>query len=210
LRARRHSHRVRLLRILIPIVLAAGLVVAVLAVVFNPLRLLSDLPVSIKGLSVSRTGMTMTGPELSGFTRDRRRYELTANSAAQDLRNINMVHLDEPRASLEMSDGSMVNMQAAMGAYDRNEGILTLERNIVLTSTSGYEIRLQRAVIDVRGGSILSDRPVEMRSQNGTLRANRLEVTKSPEIGEVVRMEGDVVLNFTPSSDETPGKKAPQ
>lgn len=205
-RARRHSQRVRLLRILIPIILAAGLGLSTLAVWLNPLRLLSDLPVSIKSLSVSGTRMTMTEPKLAGFTRDERRYELTANSAAQDATNIDVVNLDEPRASLEMSDQSVVKMQAAVGIFDRKEGILTLRRNILLTSTTGYEVRLEQAIIDIRNGNIISDSPVEMKSLTGTLRGNRLEVIKS---GEIIRLDGDVILNFMPPPDAFPKKSPP-
>ena len=202
--ARRHSRRVRLLRVLIPAVLAFAVALAVLAVLFNPLRYLADLPVSIAGLSISGTRMTMTEPQLGGYTRDKRRYELTANSAMQDLVNADIVNLDEPRASLEMADRSTIKMQAASGVFDRKEGVLTLRRDIVLNSSAGYEIRLQEAVIDVRTGDIVSSQPVAMSSQNGTLRGNRLEVTKS---GEIIRLDGDVILNFTPPPEETPEKK---
>ncbi len=205
-RARRHSRRVRLLRVLIPAVLLLAIGVAVLAVLFNPLRFLSELPVNIAGLSISGTRMTMTEPQLSGFTRDKRRYELTANSAVQDLLNADIVNLDEPRASIEMSDRSTIKMQASSGTFDRKEGVLTLRRDIVLTSSAGYEIRLQEAIVDVRTGNIVSTQPVEMGSQHGTLRGNRLEVTKS---GEIIRLDGDVILNFTPPPEE-PSEKNTQ
>ena len=203
-RARRHSRRVRLLRILIPVVLLLAIVVAVLAVLFNPLRLLSELPVNIAGLSISGTRMTMTEPQLSGYTRDKRRYELTANSAVQDLANADIVNLAEPRASIEMSDRSTIRMQAASGMFDRKDGILTLRRDIMLTSSAGYEIRLQEAIVDVRTGNIISTQPVELGSQHGTLRGNRLEVMKS---GEIIRLDGDVILNFTPPPDDASQSK---
>lgn len=197
----------RLFRVLIPVVLVLALVLSVLAVAFNPLRLLSDLPVTISGLSISDSRLIMTDPELSGYTRDKRRYDLTANSAVQDLLNADIVNLDEPRANLEMADRSVVKMQASQGVFDRKEGVLTLRRDIVLSSTTGYEIHLEEAIIDVRTGNILSDQPVEMRSQHGTLRGNRLEVTKS---GEIIRLDGDVVLNFTPPPEEPADKKTTQ
>jgi len=205
-RARRHSRRVRLLRVLIPVVLLLAIGVAVLAVLFNPLRLLSELPVNIAGLSISGTRMTMTEPQLSGYTRDKRRYELTASSAVQDLLNADIVNLDEPRASIEMSDRSTIKMQASSGTFDRKEGVLTLRRDIVLSSSAGYEIRLEEAIVDVRSGNIVSNQPVELGSQHGTLRGNRLEVMKS---GEIIRLDGDVILNFTPPPEE-PGEKNTQ
>lgn len=198
-RARRHSRRVHLLRILIPIVLVVGLAVSILVVWLNPLRLLSELPVSIGRLTVSGTTMIMTEPKLSGYTRDDRRYELTANAAAQDVLNVDVVNLEEPRASLEMSDGSTVNMKAALGIFDRKAGMLTLDRDIVVTSTAGYEMRLNRAEIDVRNGNIISQQPVEVKLKQGSLQSNKFEVLKS---GEVVRFDNGVTMTLAPQGTE--------
>ena len=55
---------------------------------FNPLRALPQLPaVSAGSLVVSGTKITMEAPKLTGFTRDNRAYNLTAEAAAQDFTN---------------------------------------------------------------------------------------------------------------------------
>ena len=206
-RARRHSRRVRLLRVTIPLVLIIGITVTTLVVYYNPLRILVALPARISGLTVSGTKVTMTEPKLSGYTRDERRYELSANAAAQDVTRMDVVNFEEPRASLEMADGSTVNMRAATGTFDRKANILTLRRDIVLKSTAGYEAHLSQAVVDVREGNIVSDEPVEVTSQQGTLKGNRLEVKKS---GEVVRFDGGVTMTLMPESVPGRDPKAPQ
>jgi len=193
--ARRHSRHVRLLRVLIPIVIAAGLGVSILVVWLNPLRLLSELPVSIGRLTISGTKMTMTDLKLPGYTRDGRRYELTATSAAEDRVRPGVANLEEPRASVEMADGTIINLRAAIGIFDRKEGVLTLRGNILLTSNGGHEMRLDEAVVDVRSGNIVSDQPVEVKMQQGSLRGNRLEVIKS---GEIVRFDGGVTMTLDP------------
>lgn len=206
-RARRHSRRVRLLRVTLPLVLVIGITVTTLVVYYNPLRILVALPAKISGLTVSGTKVTMTEPKLSGYTRDERRYELSANAAAQDVTRMDVVNFEEPRASLEMADGSTVNMRAATGTFDRKANILTLRRDIVLKSTAGYEAHLSQAVVDVREGNIVSDEPVEVTSQQGTLKGNRLEVKKS---GEVVRFDGGVTMTLMPESVPGRDPKAPQ
>ena len=60
---------------------------------FNPLRMLGKLPVDIGNLVISGTKITMEQPHLSGFTRDARAYELTADAAAQDLTKPDIVEL---------------------------------------------------------------------------------------------------------------------
>ncbi len=206
-RARRHSRRVRLLRVAIPLVLIIGIVGTTLAVYFNPLRVLAKLPVSMSGLTISRAGVTMIEPKLGGYTRDERRYELSATAASQDALKRDVVNFEEPRASLEMADGSTINMRAATGIFDRKANVLTLNRNIVLTSTSGYEAHLNHAVVDVAGGNITSDEPVEVISQQGTLRGNRLEVLKS---GEVVRFDNGVTMMLLPEGAQSGDPKVPQ
>src|SRR5580765_7426352 len=85
LAARRHSRLVRILRIAVPAAVSFALVVVILVVYLNPLRMLAKLPINIDNLVVSGTKVTMEQPRLSGFTRDARAYELTADTAAQDM-----------------------------------------------------------------------------------------------------------------------------
>lgn len=201
-RARRHSRHVRVLRVLIPVVIVGGLVVAGLAVWLNPLRLLAQLPVTISGVSFTGTKMTMTGPKLAGYTRDGRRFELSAGAAAQDITRADVVSLEQPHALFELSEHSKLEMRAAEGSFDRKANILTLRRDIVLNTTEGHEAHLSEAIVDLREGTVTSNLPVEVKTQQGTLRGNRLEVLKS---GEVVRFDGGVemlIASSTPSANE--------
>jgi lipopolysaccharide export system protein LptC len=196
-RARRHSRRVRLLRVTIPLVLALGLGAITLVIWFNPLRLLSDLPGSVGSVVISGSKMTMTQPKLSGYTRDERRYELTARAAEQDITKPDIIDLQDLRASLEMLDRSTVDMTAAVGVFDRKANVLTLERDILLTSTGGYQARLSQAVIDVRNGNIVSEQPIEVKMPQGKINANRLEIIKS---GEIIRFDGGVAMTLLPDN----------
>ncbi len=49
------------------------------------------------------------------------------------------------------------------GVYESKVDRLTLDHEIVLTSTSGYSGHLREAVIDVKKGSIVSQSPVELQ-----------------------------------------------
>jgi lipopolysaccharide export system protein LptC len=196
-RARRHSRRVRLLRVAIPVTIVLILGSLAFLTWLDPLRLLARLPIDPGKLVISGTKITMEAPKLSGYTRDSRWYELTARSAAQDITNPNIVELREVVAKIETEDKSTMNLSAVDGSFDRKAGILTLGRKIVLTSTSGFEVHLKEAVIDTGSGEIVSNQPVEVRMERGTVNANRLEVLKA---GEVVRFDGGVVMNLPPGS----------
>src|SRR3979409_1368119 len=83
--AARHSRMVRVLRIAV----AAAAILAMTAIVsvsiFNPFRmLLPKLPLDMGNLVVSGTKITMESPHLSGYSADRRPYEVWAKTATQD------------------------------------------------------------------------------------------------------------------------------
>ena len=47
------------------------------------------------------------------------------------------------------------------------------------------------AVVDMKSGHIVSDKPVEVKLLNGLLNANRMEIE-----GEVIRFDGGVTLDM--------------
>jgi lipopolysaccharide export system protein LptC len=109
------------------------------------------------------------------------------------------VELRKIHAKLQMEDRSMMEMSADTGTYNSKLDTLMLDNNILLTSSSGFTGRLSQALIDVRKGNVVSERPVELEMLQGTLNAKRLEIADS---GDVVRFLGGVdmmlMLNNTP------------
>ena len=81
--------------------------------------MLAKLPINVDNLVVSGTKITMEQPHLSGFTSDARAYELTADTAAQDMTKPDMVELRNIRAKVQMQDKSTMEMTAISGLYDR-------------------------------------------------------------------------------------------
>lgn len=173
--ALRHSRHVRLLRISVPIGIVALLLVVVVINYMPPIGGFR-LPGELGKLVIHGTKITMEQPRLTGFTVDSRAYEFSAAAAAQDLTKPNLVELDQLHARMEMQDKSDVEMTAASGVYDVKAEILTLNGDIHLVSTTGYEGRLSEAVIDVRKGDVISDKPVFVKMLNGVLNAQQLDI----------------------------------
>ncbi len=177
-------------------VILGGAAAFVVLTWLDPLRALARLPVDLGGLVISGTKITMQQPRLVGYTRDNRSYEVHARAAAQDLANPDMLELQDIRATMEMQDKSVLQVVALSGLYDTKSEKLTLQQNILVTSAN-YEGRLSEAVIEVHKGNVVSDKPVELKMQQGTVTANRLEVVNS---GSVVRFEGGVTMILTMDS----------
>jgi lipopolysaccharide export system protein LptC len=191
--ARRHSRAVRILRIAVPAGVAVGIIIITLITYLNPLRMLAKLPINLDNLVVSGTKVTMEAPRLTGFTHDARAYELTADTAAQDMTKPDIVELRNIRARVEMQDKSSMELTARSGIYDSKGETLRLEQNILLNSSSGYQGRLSEAMVDIRKGNVVSEHPVEVKMLQGTLNANRLDIVDS---GDLVRFHGGVVMDM--------------
>jgi lipopolysaccharide export system protein LptC len=81
-----------------------------------------------------------------------------------------------------MADKSIVHLWADTGHYDMKADILTLNDNIHLVSSTGYEARLSQAVIDMGKGGVVSDTPVWVKLLDGDLNAKRLKIDDSGDV----------------------------
>ena len=203
--ARRHSRTVRILRVAIPITVILGFTAVFLIVYFNPLRMLAKLPIDIGNLVVAGTKITMDKPHLSGFTHDARAYELSADAAKQDLTKPDLIELSNLHAKVQMQDKSTVQISAVSGLYDNKAETIKLDRDIVLTSSTGFTGRLSEATVDIRNGHVVSEHPVEVEMLQGTLNANRLELVDS---GDLVRFDGGVNMTVMLNGSPLPQAKA--
>jgi len=198
--AARHSRLVRVLRILVPAVVALAMAGVVAISIFNPFRaLMKQLPLDIDNLVVSGSKITMESPHLSGFSPDQRPYELWAKTATQDLTDPDHVELKTLRAKILQEDRSTVTLDARTGLFDTKAQLLDLRKDIFLQSSTGYEARLSQAFLDIGKGTVTSDEPVDVKLLNGTLTADRLRIT---EKGELIRFEGNVKMNLVMDSPD--------
>ena len=202
--AARHSRMVRVLRVAVPaaVLLAMASIVADLGLLQPvPDTGLAKLPVDISNLVVSGTKITMETPHLAGFSTDQRPYEVWAKAAIQDLTDPDHVELRTLRAKVMMEDKSTVTMDARTGFFDSKQQMLDLRKDIFLQSSTGYEAKLSQAYVDINKGTVTSDEHVDVKLLNGTLTADRLRIINS---GEIVRFEGNVVMNLIMESPAAP------
>ena len=140
----------------------------------------------------------MQQPRLAGFTNDSRQYELTAQAASQDLTKPGIVELQAIRAVIEMQDKVSYETSAKIGIYNTRTEILTLQQNVVVTSSGGYQARLNEATVEIRSGKIVSEKPLDVKGLQWSVSANRLEVS---EAGALVRFDRGVTMTLTSIGD---------
>ncbi len=123
--ARRHSRLVRVLRVLLPVM---GVVTVAGFVVVAHLRLPAGFDVAAARLSVTRDGIVMDRPHLTGFDREHREYTLAADRAVQPFTNPGEVRLERIDASVESAAGAITMIRADSGNYNQTKNTLNLLR----------------------------------------------------------------------------------
>jgi len=202
--AARHSLLVRFLRFAIPAGVLVGVLAAFVVVkVLDPLRELMKLPIDIGGLVVSGTKIVMQQPRLAGFTKDSRPYVVTARAAAQDVTKPDQLELEDIRATIDMKDNGAVEVLAHSGIFETKADRLMLQRSIQINSAT-YQAHLSEAVVNIKLGHVVSEKPVEITMLKGTINANRFEIINS---GEIVRFEQGVTMVLTMDA-APPGRAA--
>lgn len=205
-RAARHSRLVRILRVSIPGVVAFALLSVIGLSLFNPFRVVADVPTNLDNIVVSGTKITMESPHMSGFSADQRPYELWAKTAVQDVADADNVDLDVPRGKMLMEDRSTMTVDARTGRFNNKSRILDLYKDVFLQTTNGYEARLNHAQVDVGAGSVSTDDGVNVKFEGGRVKADRLRMGSR---GEVVRFEGNVVMDLDSTAQAPAAAQAP-
>lgn len=204
--AKRHSTRVRLLKFGIPAgALVAGGVVAA-ATFYNPLGQYGNL--SLGGLSLNGTQITMENPRLTGFRKDARGYEVTAKTAQQDVRKPGLIDLKDMRARLATDEaGSFAKLVTNSGLFDSGKEKLELTDEVRITTSRGEEVTLKSASVDLKAGTVVSRQPVKIVTGSGSIEAEGLQVSDN---GRTVSFEGRVRTQFhripdPPATSAAPG-----
>lgn len=191
-RALRHSRRVRFLKRAIPIGAVAAVAFVVGITLFNPFA--SQGGLTIGPVNVSGTRIVMESPRLTGFQDGTRPYEVTATQASQDVREPHLVDLVDLRARVTAdAEGNVVRVEAATGRFDTRAELLTLERDVRVTSTLGYTADLEAATVDFADGSVVSERPVKVGIGSGIVEAQAMALSKG---GELITFSGGVTSTF--------------
>jgi len=175
-RAVRHSARVRVLRVALPLF---GLLLAIGVIGYSAVvRFGVGLPFGIDGLALTGEGLTMASPDISGHDALGRSYQVTADRAVQDLADPGIIRMFGVEARFTEPDGVAATFTADEARYDSDAEQLTLAGNIRIASNGGDSAELSRAVIDLAAGTVDSDAPVAFTSSFGAISAGTMSIER--------------------------------
>jgi lipopolysaccharide export system protein LptC len=197
--AHRHSARVRLFRrvAIVGSLLAVALISA--ATLLNPLRRLPG-DISIGRVGVEGTKVTVNSPKITGLQKNGSPFEIRAHSGIQDITTPDIIELLGIDSKIGAANASTTTVNAARGVYDSLHDKMTLEGDIRIKSSAGYDMRLNTAMIDFKTGGLVSDGPVKVLLDGGTIAAQQLDVSDN---GHKVSFGGDVTSWIDTGAEES-------
>ena len=197
--AGRHSRFVRVLRALLPVAVVLAIGAYVLLNHYNPMAALASLP-SVSGkLGVQGSKITMESPKIAGIGRNQRGYQLTAETAVQDIAKPDQLELKNLRAEIEMADSDILAVTAKTGTYHTKMDKVILREHVVFTTAQGLNAKMREAVIDMKKGTLQSEQFVDFKLPSGRVQANGVEIEDS---GEVVRFTRGVIFDMDAGEPE--------
>jgi lipopolysaccharide export system protein LptC len=186
--AQRHTHLVRFLRRAIPVVAVVSVLGLIVVPFLNPLRgKLQN--VSIGSVGIAGGKVRMETPKLSGYRKDNRPYQVTAENAYQEIRNPTQIELQTLTARIQMEREGWVTVNAKTGLFDTQKERLKLADDVKIRTESGHDMSMKSADVDFKAGTVASREPVTVHMDQTTVDANALDVKNN---GELIAFEGRV------------------
>ncbi len=201
--AGRHTARVRFLKRAIVVGAVIGVSMIGIVAFFNPFRHLPG-SVSIAGVGVSGTKITMDSPKIAGVQQGGGPYEIKARSGIQDITTPSVIELVGVDAKVGMTDHTTTRILSKNGVYDSKADSMSLKGDVRIANTSGYVFNLQSALMDFKGGVFTSHERLKVDLKGGEVSADDMAITNN---GHVIAFRGNIASSFEPPEEE-PSRQA--
>ncbi len=189
-RARRHTRRVRFLKVALP-VLGVLLVVVFAAAAWFAAP--GSLGFQLGSTSIEGGRLVMQDPKLDGYTTDNRHYSVTAARASQAIGDADRIDLEGIDARLPIEDDDWVTVIAETGTFDRTANRLDITSPMTVRTENGIHARFQSAQVDVSTGSMETTDPVEIDLDGTRVTADSMQIA---EEGAVMIFESRVRMRI--------------
>ena len=201
--AGRHTARVRFLKRAIVVGAVLGVSMLGLVTFFNPFRHLPG-SLSIAGVGVSGTKITMDSPKIAGVQQGGGPYEIKAKAGIQDITAPSIVELVGVDAKVGMADHTTTRIQSKNGVYNSKAETMTLKGDVRIANTSGYVFNLQSVLMNFKGGVLTSHERLRIDLKGGEISADDMAISNN---GHVIAFRGNIVSSFD-SPEEEPEHQA--
>ena len=192
----RYSRFVGMMKLVLPL---GALILVAMVVAWPYLRGNDDgIPLSFASIGVGLDeNVFMTNARYIGADDKDQPYTLTAELAAQDEDNPDIILLTKPQADILLNEGSWLALTAESGTWMRKAETLSLKGAVNIFSDQGYEVRTESALIDMAASVAHGTVPVEAQGPFGTLNADSFHMV---DHGKTIHFEGNVRMTLYPEA----------
>ena len=193
----RHTSRVRLLKIAMIVGSALGICAVAIVSLFNPFRHLPG-SVSLSGVGVSGTKITMDLPKITGVQQGGGPYEIRAKAGIQDITQPSIMELEGVDAIIGMADRTSTHVTSVNGTYNSHADTMSLRGDVKVANSSGYTLNLKTALMDFKAGAFTSHERLRVDLKGGEVFADDMSISNN---GHTIAFVGNISSTFDPPED---------
>lgn len=185
-----HSARVRKLRIWLPI---GAVVISAVFISVSVIRAYLPENLSVESARIEDGKIVMERPAIAGRNDDGISYSMTAVRALQDIANPNMITLEDVKAAVPLNVNTIARVVATEGIFDRGTDRMELTAPFDVNLSNGTTAKFQSAQLDVVAGTLSTDDPVAIDTEQASIVAQSLKITDK---GRTITFAGQVRVNI--------------
>ncbi|MFT4078742.1 LPS export ABC transporter periplasmic protein LptC [Rhodomicrobium sp.] len=170
--ARRHSQRVRVLRIALPL-MAMGILSLYALPSF--LRVSVDKgrgTASVRAIELEKGALKMIEPHVRGVNEKNESYDFTADTATQASVKADEMYLVNVRGRMTGQDGKVTTLTAPDGTHNSKADLITFNNGVTIRREPGLVAEFQTATAFMKEQKAISNTPVVVRLHESTIHAD--------------------------------------
>src|SRR5690606_33698335 len=137
--------------------------------------------------------IVMERPAIAGRNDDGINYSMTAARALQDIQNPNMITLEDLEAAVPIDEETIARVVATEGIFDRGTDRMQLTAPFDVNLSNGITAKFQSAKLDVLAGTLETDEPIVINTEQASVVAQSLKITDK---GRTITFSGQVRVDI--------------
>lgn len=199
-KASHHSRRVKLLKVVLPVL---ALAMGGGFVAYSWMSTPAELSFDISKTSYADGKLVMANPKLEGFSKGELPYAMSALQAVQSAESSGVFELEAIDAKLPLDADSWATVQAPRGIYNRDNNTIDFTGDVLITTTDGMKAKFSKAFFDIGKGDLKTSDPVDIDAGGTQIAADSMMVLEN---GKVLIFEKRVRMQIAPDQLHTGGE----
>jgi lipopolysaccharide export system protein LptC len=141
---------------------------------------------------------------IAGFDRENQPYVITAKKGYQDKETAELVHMEDLTGTFQRKSRQPFEMFSKTGLYHAKAREMDLEGNVRIVEKGRFTATMAKAHVGLENKNLVSDVPVVVEMESGTITANGLQVSND---GNNIKFLNGVKAHFNQTmtkGDTTP------